>query len=96
MSADWNLVTTKANFALQSMVLEVCVALSLRVPGHSVEFGVANGNSARIPRDALTEASRAWREAPLRTSRSSPLPLSQVCRNRSSRSKMATSRASYQ
>lgn len=64
MTSDWEPLKAKANFAPQAMVLEMCVALSMRVPGHIVEFGVARGHSARTLRDALDNCRQAWPDAP--------------------------------
>jgi hypothetical protein len=64
MSPDWEYLKPRANFASRALVLEMCVGLSLRVPGDIVEFGVASGHSTRAIRDALRRARDAWPAAP--------------------------------
>ncbi len=64
MKSDWEGLRTKANFVSRALVLEMCVGLSMRVPGHIVEFGVASGHSTRVIRDALRRARAAWPETP--------------------------------
>lgn len=64
MNPEWEHLKPRANFASHALVLEMCVGLSLRVPGHIVEFGVASGHSTRAIRDALVRAQDAWPAAP--------------------------------
>lgn len=42
------------------MLLEMCVRLSLRVPGNIVEFGVAEGGSTRVIRRSLRRFGSPW------------------------------------
>jgi|GEM_PF-4619180 len=44
----WDQLGSRVNFISRSMILEMCVRLSLRVQGHIAEFGVAGGASTRI------------------------------------------------
>ncbi len=49
----WEYLQPRATFPSRKSVLELSVALSARVPGHIIEFGVAHGDSTRILRRAL-------------------------------------------
>lgn len=44
----------------RGMILEICIRLSLRVPGNIIEFGVADGSSTRVIRRALHRYGRRW------------------------------------
>jgi predicted O-methyltransferase YrrM len=46
----------ETNFISRRQVLEICMHLAMRVPGHVMEFGVATGASTRIIRRALNRA----------------------------------------
>ncbi len=50
---EWNHLKRRITVAPKSSVLELCVAMCRRVPGHIIEFGVAKGESTRILRRAL-------------------------------------------
>ena len=50
---DW---IDQTNFLSRGAVLSACVKLALRVPGHIMEFGVADGASTRIIRRSLKKA----------------------------------------
>ena len=46
----------QTNFLSRGAVLAACVKLALRVPGHIMEFGVADGASTRVIRRAVKQA----------------------------------------
>jgi hypothetical protein len=56
---SWEAIKAKTNFTSRSLVLEMCVGLSLRVPGNIIEFGVAHGGSTRVIRQALSRFSHS-------------------------------------
>jgi hypothetical protein len=47
VEAAWDEVRTRSNYFSRAMVLEMCVRLSLDVPGSIIEFGVASGTTLR-------------------------------------------------
>jgi hypothetical protein len=57
-SFTWEQLQDKAAFASRKSVLELSVAMSERVPGHIMEFGVANGNSTRVLRNASARSKK--------------------------------------
>ena len=63
---SWEAIQSKANLASRSLVLEMCVGLSLRVPGNIIEFGVAHGGPTRVIREALARFSNACEDEDFR------------------------------
>lgn len=57
---QWDEARQRANYVSRSLALEMCVRLSVRVPGNIVEFGVADGASTRIIRRTLRWHPLAW------------------------------------
>jgi len=57
---DWTDIADRSNFATRALILEMCVRLSLRVPGNIIEFGVATGDSTRVIRRTLKRYGRRW------------------------------------
>ncbi|QSX73837.1 class I SAM-dependent methyltransferase [Lysobacter arenosi] len=55
---DWGYLDRRITVTPKRTVLELCVALSRRVPGNIVEFGVAKGESTRILRRALGHSNK--------------------------------------
>ena len=45
----------QANFLSRGAILAACVRLALRVPGHIMEFGVADGSSTRVIRRTVNQ-----------------------------------------
>ncbi len=63
---SWEAIKAKTNFTSRNLVLQMCVGLSLRVPGNIIEFGVAYGGSTRVIRESLTRFSGSCDDAPFR------------------------------
>jgi hypothetical protein len=57
-SFTWEQLQDKATFASRKSVLELGVAMSEHVPGHIMEFGVANGDSTRVLRSASARSKK--------------------------------------
>lgn len=57
---QWCELKARANYLPRSLVIEMCVRLSLRVPGNIVEFGVASGDSTRVIRRTLRRYGQPW------------------------------------
>jgi hypothetical protein len=54
----WEQLRKTVTFPSRKQVLELSVALSKRVPGHIVEFGVAQGDSTRVLRRASARSGK--------------------------------------
>ena len=61
---SWEDIKAKTNFTSRNLVLQMCVGLSLRVPGNIIEFGVAYGGSTRVIRESLSRFSISCDDAP--------------------------------
>jgi hypothetical protein len=57
-SFTWEQLQDKATFASRKSVLELSVAMSEHVPGHIMEFCVANGGSTRVLRSASARSKK--------------------------------------
>lgn len=55
---DWDHLRPRTAFVSRDQLLELVVGLSFQIPGHIVEFGVADGGSTRVIRRAAS-----WHEA---------------------------------
>src|SRR5262249_23229120 len=55
---SWSSLTSKCNPLSRDFVLEIGLRLSLPVPGHVLEFGVAEGHSTRTIRRVLSRYNR--------------------------------------
>jgi hypothetical protein len=53
MDLDWNFIEPRCSFVPREQVLGMVVELSKGVPGNIIEFGVWQGHSTRVLREAL-------------------------------------------
>jgi hypothetical protein len=61
---DWDYLRPRTAFIRRDQLLELVVGLSFQIPGHIIEFGVADGGSTRVIRRAASRHEKRFpREA---------------------------------
>lgn len=59
----WDYLQQRAAFLRRDQILELVVGLSFQIPGHIIEFGVADGGSTRVIRRAASRHGRRFPRA---------------------------------